>query len=138
MHLTSVLTYAGSLPFVAAAGFALAGKHISIINFAATDVARAYGLIIATLMASALWGYRQRTSEARCDHIATLLVSNLIALVRLGVALFASKGPALWFLAASFVAILWIDYQDFQREIISKTFFQLRAEYPLLSSSHSE
>lgn len=123
-QLRTLLTFAGSIPFLAAAAFLASGyTRVPIIG----DVIEAvlvYGLVIAAFMAGSQWGRQFEQSEAWAKRLQRYTYINAIGLWLAFVLL-----PFSWLLVALIVSLLgalWLDQQLFRVGIITKTYWQTR------------
>ena len=127
--LTPILTYAGSIPFVACGvllfmdqdtlpilGPSYLGHIESIISF--------YGLVIVSFMAGTHWGIHINDSSKISKILP--ITSNLVALISWISHLVVSFKVFIFVISVFFAMILFIDKLLRDEEIISNEYFKLR------------
>ena len=120
----SLLTYAGSIPFLLGAFLLIAdiGTQKSISNI--QHLLSVYGLVIGSFMAGTLWG--QQLDENSGWQRYVLLCSNTIALALWAAFVIFSFTSLMVAYAISFLALLLVDYQLSENGISNVAYFKLR------------
>jgi len=128
--LTELLTYAGSLPFIACALLPLLGVD-TIPPFGRFDViAVLYGLTIASFMAGTHWGtylYNRASSPANL-----LITSNVVALSCWFAILLAGTVMTLFVMIFAFAYLLFVDLGLVRVRLITENYFQMRLRVTLI------
>ena len=120
----ALLTYAGTLPFIAAAISLASGYAYFPVIGDVTQVVLVYALVIAAFMAGSQWGQQFEQSEVWAKRLQRYTNLNAIGLWLAFVLL-----PFSWLLVALIVSLLgalWLDQQLFRVGIITKTYWQTR------------
>ena len=120
----SLLTYAGSIPFLLGAFLLIAdiGTQKSISNI--QHLLSVYGLVIGSFMAGTLWG--QQLDENSGWQRYVLLCSNTIALALWAAFVIFSFTSLMVAYAISFLALLLVDYQLSENGMSNVAYFKLR------------
>jgi hypothetical protein len=118
--LAKLLTYAGALPFLAVAAYALATGSPAT----AMEIGVAYGAVIVSFLSGIHWAV-YLFFGARCPR-NLLLTSNATALLAWLALLIAPSMHALLLLAPCLLYLLILDYKLRLREVIPAWFFVLR------------
>lgn len=120
----ALLTYAGTLPFIAAAISLASGyAYFPIIG----DVSQAvvvYALVIAAFMAGSQWGMQFAQSDRWARRLQLFTNLNAICLWLAFVLL-----PFAWLiivLMSSFLAALWLDLQLWRASLITRDYWRAR------------
>lgn len=118
------LTYAGSLPFIAAAVCGVLDiDQIPVLGSVIT-ILSVYGIVIAAFMAGVHWGQHLSLNDSWQSHLA--ICSNVIAIVVwLGFIVFASN-LFIFLLAIIFALLLLIDRFLWADGYISNEYFHTR------------
>lgn len=119
-----LLTYAGTLPFIACAlmSYANIAELPMIGSFA--SAAAAYSLVIVSFMAGTHWGSYLVTQFE--SPVNLFLSSNVIAVIVWLVFLFGSTPVLLLVSIAAFIALLLIDYRLNEAKIITHDYLHVR------------
>jgi len=120
-HLTKILTYAGSLPFIffTLLDFCDVDHFLSIyISF----IIIAYGTIILSFISGMHFSYAILQNK---HNIKLLVLSNIIALLS-WVSLLINLQLALAMIMIGYLSNLMIDVMSYRNSIIPKWFFDLR------------
>lgn len=123
-RLYSTLACAGALPFVACALAALAQVEAFPLLGTPLHVSTTYGLVIASFMAGALWGYRIAAREAMPAWLFT--TSNVLALTCWFGFLLVSPKAYLLVLSAVFVILLFIDSRLRRAGMLDASYLSVR------------
>jgi len=134
--LAAVLTYAGTLPFIACAALAwtqmrvLASAPAFAPGLAPSDIAIAYGAVIASFIAGTHWAarvYRPETSA-----LPTLVMSNVFALLAWVALLLPARTWGLGLLIACFAGLLAVDAGLRRSGVLPVWFWPLRRNATLI------
>ena len=105
--LATLLTYAGTLPFIACAALAWLDASVRIAGLAQADIAVAYGAVIASFIAGTHWAARVYRPEV--SALPTLVMSNVFALLAWLALLLPQRAWGLALLIACFLGLLAVD-----------------------------
>ncbi len=123
-NLYTMLTYAGTLPFIACALMPYI-QFPELPGLGSFDtIAIAYGLVIISFMAGAHWGSYLFASES--SPINLFISSNIIAVLVWLTFLAATASITLSVFIAAFLYLLWVDYRLLHSKLISAHYFQTR------------
>ena len=121
------LMYLGALPFIAGALLSL----LSIDNLpwlgSVVHIVSVYALVISVFMAGILWGVTLQLQENNANSQINFLISNLLTLTVWFV--YLTYPDSIAFLLTTAVVFLWLlmfDVKLFQRQYISKSYYQAR------------
>ena len=119
--------YLGALPFIAGALLSL----LSIDNLpwlgSVVHIVSVYALVISVFMAGILWGVTLQLQENNANSQINFLISNLLTLTVWFV--YLTYPDSIAFLLTTAVVFLWLlmfDVKLFQRQYISKSYYQAR------------
>lgn len=128
--LAAVLTYAGTLPFIACAALAWRDAPVLPSWPAPSDIAIAYGAVIASFIAGTHWAarvYRPETSA-----LPTLVMSNVFALLAWVALLLPARAWGLGLLIACFAGLLAVDAGLRRSGVLPAWFWPLRRNATLV------
>lgn len=120
------LTFAGAIPFVAAAIWITLGVDAIFVLGNTADILSAYGVVIASFMAGSHWGTHLSLTADNAWALRLPIFSNAIAVLLWLGFLSLSVVGFIWLLVLGFIALLAIDYGLCHVDIISKQYFKIR------------
>lgn len=120
------LTFAGTIPFIAAAILLIMGVDAVPVFGKTEHILAVYGLVIATFMAGAQWGNHLSLTDDNRWAVRLPIVSNVVALILwLGFLTLSAVG-FIGLLIFAFISLLMVDYGLYQAQIISPDYFTVR------------
>lgn len=119
------LTYAGSLPFIAAATCGLVGLDGVQILGSVITVLSAYGAVIAAFMAGTYWGLHLTLQNAWSSRLAVL--SNILAIAIWSGYVMLPAHWFIYFLVIIFLLLLLVDWCLLADNHISIGYFRTRS-----------
>lgn len=120
------LTFAGTIPFIAAAILLIMGVDAVRVFGKTEHILAVYGLVIATFMAGAQWGNHLSLTDDNRWAVRLPIVSNVVALILwLGFLTLSAVG-FIGLLIFAFISLLMVDYGLYQAQIISPDYFTVR------------
>ncbi len=122
---TRLLTFAGAAPFYIASIILLLGVSPDW----ATRAFLAYGVVIASFMAGALWGMTQKDQH---PSISLLVISNVVALAIWAAALLSDTTVSLSVQFAAFITLLVADTVLLRDQPDLSWYLKLRQQITLL------
>lgn len=120
-HLTKILTYLGSLPFLLLTACGLFGVN-DLLAINISRILVAYGAIILSFVSGIHFAYGMLQSK---KYSMFLVVSNVIALLT-WVSLLIDVKLAVTVMIVGYICNLAIDWMAYQNGIIEQWFFNLR------------
>lgn len=124
-RLYSILALAGTIPFLAAALFALLGIEAIGPFGSPTDVALSYGLAIASFLAGTHWAIYLLQGPALPLNL--FISSNVIVLGAWFPFVLLSAAGAIAALLIAFLCLLYIDYRLLNAGIIEAHYLRVRS-----------
>lgn len=138
--LAALLTYAGTLPFIACAALAwldapariagLAPADTTLASITLADIAVAYGAVIASFIAGTHWAARVYRPEV--SALPTLVLSNAFALLAWLALLLPQRAWGLVLLIACFAGLLAVDAGLRRGGVLPGWFWPLRRNATLI------
>ena len=128
--LAALLTYAGTLPFIACA--VLAWRDAPVFMFGPTpkDIAVVYGAVIASFIAGTHWAARVYRPDV--SALPTLVMSNVFALLAWLAAMAPWRAVGLVILPACFLGLLAVDAGLRRVGVLPAWFWPLRRNATLV------
>ena len=121
------LMYLGALPFIAGALLSLLSIDTLPWLGSIVHIVSVYALVISVFMAGILWGVTLQLQENNANSQINFLISNLLTLTVWFVYLTYPDSIAfLLTTAVVFLCLLIFDVKLFQRQYISKSYYQAR------------
>ena len=121
------LMYLGALPFIAGALLSLLSIDTLPWLGSVVHIVSVYALVISVFMAGILWGVTLQLQENNANSQINFLISNLLTLTVWFV--YLTYPDSIAFLLTTAVVFLWLlmfDVKLFQRQYISKSYYQAR------------
>jgi hypothetical protein len=121
------LMYLGALPFIAGALLSLLSIDTLPWVGSVVHIVSVYALVISVFMAGILWGVTLQLQENNANSQINFLISNLLTLTVWFV--YLTYPDSIAFLLTTAVVFLWLlmfDVKLFQRQYISKSYYQAR------------
>jgi len=121
------LMYLGALPFIAGALLSLLSIDTLPWLGSIVHIVSVYALVISVFMAGILWGVTLQLQENNANSQINFLISNLLTLTVWFV--YLTYPDSIAFLLTTAVVFLWLlifDVKLFQRQYISKSYYQAR------------
>tara|TARA_B110000977_G_C10991465_1_gene460061 strand:- start:15 stop:458 length:444 start_codon:yes stop_codon:yes gene_type:complete len=121
------LMYLGALPFIAGALLSLLSIDALPWLGSVVHIVSVYALVISVFMAGILWGVTLQLQENNANSQINFLISNLLTLTVWFV--YLTYPDSIAFLLTTAVVFLWLlmfDVKLFQRQYISKSYYQAR------------
>jgi hypothetical protein len=122
--LPAILAYVGALPFVAGSLLFTFGVYNVPVLGGTAELLRSYSFAIAVFMCGVHWGQYLQDPQAR--HFNLLMISNALTVVLWLAYLLISFFIFSAMVIATFLALLWIDYQLYQSNSITWRYFKMR------------
>jgi len=124
IKLYTILTYAGTLPFISCAILPYANLPNLPFLGSFDRIAAVYALVIVSFMAGTHWGnYLVMEDES---PINLFLSSNVVAIVAWLVFLSTGIEATLWVSVIAFLFLLWVDHKLFKANLITRYYFIIR------------
>ncbi len=121
----SLLTYAGSLPFMACALLPLFGVSSIKLIGSVDYIAAVYALAIVSFMAGVHWG--MALDQQRTEWPVNLFLSgNAVTITTWLVFLTTTPKISLSTGILAFLYLLWVDYRLYHIEVLTAHYFQTR------------
>ena len=118
---STVLPYLGAIPFVFCALLLLCGIATLPVLGSVLHMLNSYAVIIASFMAGSYWGIHLGPGGKRLA-----VVSNLLAIAIWCVFLFSPASLQLFYYAAIFTLLLWVDFRLQRNGLLAKIYWQTR------------
>ena len=121
------LMYLGALPFITGALLSLLSIDALPWLGSVVHIVSVYALVISVFMAGILWGVTLQLQENNANSQINFLISNLLTLTVWFV--YLTYPDSIAFLLTTAVVFLWLlmfDVKLFQRQYISKSYYQAR------------
>lgn len=122
--LYTLLTYSGTLPFLACAILPYANFSALPVLGSFDRIAAVYALVIVSFMAGTHWGNYLVMEDTAPVNL--FLSSNIIAIIIWLVFLSMNIATSLWVSTVAFLFLLWVDYKLFQANLITRYYFNVR------------